>query len=333
MSKSLGNVVDPLKVIEQMGADVMRLWVASADYRNDLANSPKIMKQVSEAYRKIRNTSRFLLSNLYDFDPAKDRVDFAALPELDRWATHKLQKLIERVCKAYRDYEFHVVYHAIHKFCVVDMSAFYLDIVKDRLYSSLPDDPGRRSAQTVIFDVVSALVRLMAPVLAFTSEELWRYLPKGANAPVSIQLVDMPKVQTQWIDEELAAKWDRILAIRETISKELELARQDKVIGHSLSAAVDIYPVDGETYEFLAAMADQLAAICIVSTGVLHAPEVGAAPVSEGAAVRVVVSPAAGEKCERCWTISTSVGQDELHPTLCARCAAVVRQLPAEAGE
>jgi len=326
MSKSLGNVVDPLKVIEQMGADVMRLWVASADYRNDLANSPKIMKQVSEAYRKIRNTSRFLLSNINDFDPARDRVAYEDMPELDRWAEHKLQKLVERVCKGYRDYEFHVVYHAIHKFCVVDMSAFYLDIVKDRLYSSLPDDPARRAAQTVIFDVINALVRLMAPVLAFTSEELWRYLPKDENTLVSVQLAAMPQVQTAWIDEPLAAKWDRLLSIREVISKELEVARQDKTIGHSLSAAVDIYPVDGETYDFLAAMADQLATICIVSAGTLHAPEVGAAPAGD-APVRVVVSPAPGEKCERCWTLSTSVGQDGDHPTLCARCAAVVKQL------
>lgn len=328
-SKSLGNVVDPLKVIDQMGADVMRLWVASADYRSDLANSPNIMKQVSEAYRKIRNTARFLLSNLYDFDPAKDRVAYADLQELDRWALHKLSRLIDRVLAAYRNYEFHVVYHAVHKFCVVDMSAFYLDIVKDRVYTSLSQDPGRRAAQTVMFDTIHALVRLIAPVLTFTSEEIWRYLPKEEKAPVSVQLVSMPEVKPKHMDEELEAKWDRILDIREKVSKELEIARQQKVIGHSLNAAVELYP-DEEIYGFLKQVEDQLATIFIVSSAALFAPG-GQVPreanKTEDIPLAIKVGAAAGEKCERCWTYSTTVGEDEAHPVLCHRCSSVVKSI------
>ncbi|MGI6686048.1 MAG: isoleucine--tRNA ligase [Bacillota bacterium] len=326
MSKSLGNVVDPLKVINQMGADVMRLWVSSADYRSDLANSPNIMKQVSEAYRKIRNTARFLMSNLYDFDPVKDRVDIADLQELDRWAMHKLHKLIERVLNAYRNYEFHIVYHAIHKFCVVDMSAFYLDIVKDRVYTSVAHDHGRRAAQTVMYDTIHALVRLIAPVLTFTSEEIWRYLPKEKDAPVSVQMLSMPEIKDEYINEELAAKWDRLLDIREKVSKELEIARQEKVIGHSLNAAVDLYP-DEEIFKFLKEVEDQLATIFIVSSVALFDP--GAfvpeeARKAEDMALAIKVGIAPGEKCERCWTYSTTVGEDHEHPTLCSRCAGVV---------
>ncbi|MEL7567790.1 MAG: isoleucine--tRNA ligase [Dehalobacterium sp.] len=329
MSKSLGNVVDPLKVIDQMGADVMRLWVASADYRSDLANSPNIMKQVSEAYRKIRNTARFLLSNLYDFDPAKDRVPYGDLREIDQWAMHKLSLLIERVLTAYRNYEFHVVYHAVHKFCVVDMSAFYLDIVKDRVYTSLAEDQGRRAAQTVMYDTIHALVRLIAPVLTFTSEEIWRYLPKEEDAPISVQMVSMPEVKNEYIDEDLAVKWDKILEIREKVSKELELARQKKVIGHSLNAAVELYP-DEEIYGFLKQVEDQLPTIFIVSSATLYAPG-RQAPEDAGKAedmpISIRVTAAAGEKCERCWTYSSSVGEDKEHPTLCHRCSGVVKSI------
>lgn len=328
-SKSLGNVVDPLKVIDQMGADVMRLWVASADYRSDLANSPSIMKQVSEAYRKIRNTSRFLLSNLYDFDPVKDRVAYDNLEEIDRWAMHKLSTLIDRVLTAYRNYEFHVVYHAVHKFCVVDMSAFYLDIVKDRVYTSLPEDQGRRAAQTVMYDTIHALVRLIAPVLTFTSEEIWRYLPKEGDAPISVQMVSMPEVKEEFKNEELAIKWDKILGIREKVSKELEIARQQKVIGHSLNAAVELYP-DEVIYGFLKQVEDQLSTIFIVSSATLYAPS-GHVPEdarkAEDMPLVIRVTAATGEKCERCWTYSGSVGEDKKHPALCHRCSDVVARI------
>lgn len=328
-SKSIGNVVDPLKVIEQMGADVLRLWVSSADYRSDLANSPSIMKQVSEAYRKIRNTSRFLMSNLYDFDPVKDRVPYAELREIDQWAMDKLSRLIERSLNAYRNYEFHVVYHAVHKFCVVDMSAFYLDIVKDRVYASLADDQGRRAAQTVMYDTIHALVRLVAPILTFTSEEIWRFLTKEDDAPVSVQMVSMPEVKKAYLNDALAAKWDKILDIRERVSKELEIARQQKVIGHSLNASVELYP-DQEIYEFLQQVEDQLATIFIVSEATLHAPgeqvpeDAGKA---EEMAMSIKVTAATGEKCERCWIYTSSVGEDQDHPSLCHRCSSVVKKM------
>ncbi|MGI6711616.1 MAG: isoleucine--tRNA ligase [Bacillota bacterium] len=329
MSKSLGNVVDPLKVIDQMGADVMRLWVASADYRSDLANSPGIMKQVSEAYRKIRNTARFLLGNLYDFDPTKDRISYESFSELDRWAMHKLHRLIERILKGYQDYEFHIVYHSIHKFCVVDMSAFYLDIIKDRLYASNPEDIGRRAAQTVMYDIIQALVRLISPILAFTSEEIWRYLPQEKDTPVSVQMVQMPLVEEKYLHDELEVKWARILDIREVVSKELELARRNKVIGHSLNAAVDLYP-DEELYGFLKELEDQLPMIFIVSTVTLHDPGdlvPDKAFKSEELPLAVTVSTAPGEKCERCWIFSKTVGEDTKHPTLCNRCSHVVNSL------
>lgn len=328
-SKSVGNVVDPLKVIDQMGADVLRLWVSSADYRSDLANSPSIMKQVSEAYRKIRNTSRFLMSNLYDFDPVKDRVAYSDLGEIDQWAMHKLSRLIEKTLTAYRNYEFHVVYHAVHKFCVVDMSAFYLDIVKDRVYTSLAEDQGRRAAQTVMYDTIHALVRLVAPILTFTSEEIWRYLTKEDDAPISVQMVLMPEVQKEHINEELAAKWDKILDIREKVSKELEIARQKKVIGHSLNAAVELYP-DQEIYDFLKQVENQLATIFIVSEANLHAPN-ETVPEDAGKAedmpMAIRVTAATGEKCERCWIYANSVGDDQDHPALCHRCSSVVKKM------
>jgi len=329
MSKSLGNVVDPLKVIDQMGADVMRLWVASADYRSDLANSPNIMKQISEAYRKIRNTVRFLLSNLYDFDPDEDRVSYRELTELDKWAMHKLQKLIARVTGGYRNYEFHVVYHAVHKFCVVDMSAFYLDIVKDRAYTSVPKDLGRRAAQTVMYDIAHVLVRLITPILAFTSEEIWRFLPKPEGSPESVQMTKMPEVNQEYLAEALEAKWDRILHIREKVSKELEIARQDKVIGHSLNAEVDLFP-GSELFGFLKQFEAQLPMVFIVSKVHLHDP---GDPLPEKAKkvedmdLAITVGAASGHKCERCWVYSDTVGQDEEHPALCSRCLAVVRQL------
>ncbi|PKM45016.1 MAG: isoleucine--tRNA ligase [Firmicutes bacterium HGW-Firmicutes-8] len=329
MSKSLGNVTDPLNIIKQLGADILRLWVSSADYKADVAASPGIFKQMSEAYRKIRNTVRFLLGNLFDFDPAKHKVVFSDMPELDRWALMKLHKLLQRVLEAYRNYEFHVVYHAVHNFCTVDMSAFYLDIIKDRLYTSLPDSPARKSAQTVIYEITCSLVKIMTPVLAFTSEEIWRYVPKEAGDPLSIQLCDMPEVKEQYLDEEFEAKWERIINIRNEISKALEAARRDKVIGHSLDACVTVY-ADEELLSFITPLKDDLATILIVSAA--KVTESAEAPkdvfVSEEVpGLRVGVSQAAGMKCERCWTYSEAVGKDKEHITICDRCLQVIKKL------
>ncbi|MBE3587743.1 MAG: isoleucine--tRNA ligase [Thermoanaerobacteraceae bacterium] len=325
MSKSLGNVVDPLKVIQQMGADILRLWVSSADYRGDLAVSPGILKQMAEAYRKIRNTIRFLLGNLYDFNPEKDPVAYRELPELDRWALLRLHRLIARVLDAYRDYEYHVVYHAIHTFCTVDMSALYLDIIKDRLYCAPAASAERRAAQTVLYQVLHALVRLLAPVLAFTTEEIWRYAPKEKDAPVSIQLTDMPRVNEDYLDVELEERWERLLAVRGEVTRALEAARREKVIGNSLEAAVIIY-ARGDLHDFLAGFAD-LPVVFIVSAAELKQWNGGLpekALVSETVpGLAVLVEKAPGEKCPRCWMYHPDVGRDE-ERALCPRCAGVV---------
>jgi isoleucyl-tRNA synthetase len=325
-SKSLGNVVDPLKVIKQMGADILRLWVSSADYRGDLAVSPNILKQITEAYRKIRNTSRFLLGNLYDFDPAKDPVPYHSLTEVDRWAMLKLQKLIARVGKGYQNYEYHVVYHSIHSFCTVDMSALYLDIIKDRLYTAPAASPERRAAQTVLFETLNVLVRLLTPVLAFTTEELWRYVPGDKEGKTSVQLTDMPEPNEEYLDVELEEKWDQLLAVRGEVTKVLENARRDKTIGNSLEAAVNLY-AQGELGEFLKRELAGLETIFIVSQVTLNnqgeTPVTAVVPESLPE-LAIAVTKAEGDKCERCWMYHPSVGKDKTHPTLCPRCAAVL---------
>jgi len=328
MSKSLGNVVDPAKVIQQMGADILRLWVSSADYRGDLAASPGILKQIAEAYRKIRNTCRFLLGNLYDFDPAEDAISYQEMLEIDRWALMKLQKLIQKVNCGYRDYEFHVVYHAIHGFCTVDMSALYLDIIKERLYTAPALSPERRSAQTVLYHILNALVRLMAPVLAFTSEEIWRYIPGDREGAISVQLTSMPEVVEEYLDEELDQKWERLLEVRGEVTRALETARRDKLIGNSLEAAVELYAGE-ELYNFLKPMAKELATIFIVSGATLKPLEEAPAGVRESEhlpGLAVAVRTAGGSKCERCWMYHEGVGADSEHTALCPRCVSVIKQ-------
>ncbi len=328
MSKSLGNVVDPLKVIAQMGADILRLWVSSADYRGDLAVSQSILKQMTESYRKIRNTCRFLVGNLYDYDPVSHRVDYRDLPEIDRWALLRLQRLVERVLTAYRDYEYHLVYHSVHNFCTVDMSALYLDIIKDRLYTSAPASRARRSAQTVLHEVLYALVRLLAPILAFTSEEIWRYVPKNGGMPVSVQLCDMPEVNLDYLDPVLEKKWDRLLDLRAVVTRALEAARQDRLIGNSLEALTELY-VSDEVYDFLEPVKEDLAALFIVSGVIVNRGPAPAGAVSAGETpgFAVVVRRAPGVKCERCWNYHQEVGADRDHPSLCPRCLNVVRSL------
>ncbi len=326
MSKSLGNVVDPLKVIAQMGADILRLWVSSSDYRSDLAVSQSILRQMSESYRKIRNTCRFLVGNLYDFDPSAHRVEFRELPEIDRWALARLQRTTGRVLSAYRDYEYHVVYHSIHNFCAVDMSALYLDMIKDRLYTSAPASRARRSAQTVLYEALYALVRLVAPVLAFTSEEIWRYVPKSGEMPQSVQLCDMPEVNEDFLDPVLEKKWDRLLALRAVVTKALEKARQEKLIGNSLEAKIELY-VSDEVWHFLDSVEEDPATVFIVSEVVVNKGRPPQEAVTEGGlpGFAVVVGRAPGIKCERCWNYRREVGGDAAHPTLCPRCSEVVR--------
>lgn len=327
MSKSLGNVVDPLKMIQEMGADILRLWVSSADYRNDISVSTNIIKQSSEAYRKIRNTCRFILGNLYDFDPRQDTVPYEQLTELDKWALLKLDKVVQRVSKAYADYEFHVVFHTVHKFCTVDLSNIYFDIIKDKLYCNDSHNPERKAAQTVLYRLINDLVVILAPVLAFTCEEIWSYIRKE-NDPASVQLLKWPEVNTVHADEELETKMDKILQVREVASKAMEEARTKKVIGHSLGAWVTIY-ASPEWLDLLQ-KTEQLDKVLIVSRADVKTEAEktnDAIALDEVAGIWVQVQAAEGNKCERCWIIDLSVGANSQHSSLCERCAQVVEQM------
>jgi len=317
MSKSVGNVVAPEKVIKQYGAEILRLWVATQDYRNDTRVGDAILKQVSEAYRRIRNTARYILGNIHDFDPATDSVADSDLLEIDRWALSKLEGLIKRVLKAYEAYEFHVLYHAVHNFCAVDMSSFYLDVLKDRLYTSPKQGLARRSAQTAMYRILDALTRMTAPVLSFTADEIWGFLPGEREA--SVHLAEFPDCAASLVDHELEAKYDRLLAVRSDVAKVLETARTQKIIGHSLDARVELAGGDG-LGTMLRDEAEQLASLLIVSEVAVcdHLDNSTCGEALPG--LRIRVSKASGEKCARCWNYATSVGDHDAHPEICHRC-------------
>ncbi len=327
MSKSLGNGIDPADVIKEYGADILRLWVASSDYTTDIKISKDLLKQLSEVYRKIRNTARYILGNINGFNPDTDSVDYSGMNELDRWALYKMTNLIRKVNDAYSSYEFHMMFHAIHNFCVVDMSNFYLDIIKDRLYTSKADSKERRAAQTVMYEILQALVRMLTPVLAFTTEEIWQFMPHRAGDDIeSIQLNSWPEVNEKYIDTALAEKWDRILALRSDVSKALEVSRANKIIGHSLNAKVIIF-ADGADYDFVKSIEADLVTIFIISDVELKKLQEAPAEVQNGEempGIKIAVEQATGEKCERCWMYSEYVGKDEKHPTLCRRCSEVI---------
>jgi isoleucyl-tRNA synthetase len=321
MSKSIGNVIAPKEVIDRYGAEVLRLWVAGSNYQDDVRISEAILAQLSDAYRRIRNTARFLLGNLYDFAPGRDDLPLTALREIDRFTLHKLALLTERARRAYADYEFHTVTHALYNFCTVDLSALYLDILKDRLYASPAASPERRGAQTVLFRLLDALARLMAPILPFTAEEIWGHMPAFSGKPESIHLAGLPEPDAAARDEALAARWERLLAVRAEVMKALEGARARKEIGNALEAAVTISAAGGLHAE-LAPYAAELPALFIVSAVELRA---GTAPAAafhsaeiEGLAIQV--GPAPGRKCARCWVWTPSVGEDAAHPGICRRC-------------
>jgi len=323
MSKSVGNVVAPEDVIKKFGADVLRLWVAAQDYRDDLRISQEILTRLSEAYRRIRNTCRYILGNIHDFDPATDSVPYAEMPELDRWAMHQLELLKEKVLTSYNECEFHILYHAVNGFCTVEMSAFYLDILKDRVYTSKQSSRARRSGQTVMYAVLDALVRIMAPVLSFTAEEVWAEMPGKREDSVHMAL--FPALSPACKDEALAGRWEKIIKLRSEVSKALELARVKKVIGHSLDAAVAL-KASGETAALLKDMAGDLAGIFIVSKATLVDQLAGEDVYkAEGEELEIQVSAAPGEKCERCWSYDEEIGKDAEHPTICPKCLAAVK--------
>jgi len=327
MSKSVGNTIYPQDVIKQYGADILRLWVASADYKADIRISNDILKQMSEVYRKIRNTFRYILGNLADFNPGTDRVSYDRLLEIDRWALLRLEQVREKVTQAYDAYEFHTLYHTVHNFCAIDLSSIYLDILKDRVYTAKPDSVERRAAQTAMYEILDTLVRLVSPVLTFSAEEVWQHMPKVAGNPESIQLADWPAARSEYLDKQLEDKWNKLLTVRSELTKALEQARRTKVIGHSLDAAIAIYASD-DVYEQLNALGEELATLLIVSKanvkqGVQQAPD--NAYRSAELPLAVVVTPAQGEKCERCWIYSDTIGEDSEHGTLCERCAGVLK--------
>jgi len=321
MSKSLGNVIAPQEVIDKYGAEVLRLWVSSENYREDIRLSDEILKRLSEAYRKIRNTFRYILGNLYDFDPSKNRVEYEKMFELDRFILHKLQGLIEEIRTAYRNHEYHVFFHSFHNFCAVDLSSFYLDIIKDRLYTFSSDSVGRRSAQTAIYEILMSMVKLMSPVLSFTAEEIWGFIP-GNSAIQSIHLSQFPDIRKDWIDNELSERWERLLLLRGEALKALETARKNKLIGHSLDAKVSLF-CPHELKAFLEEYRGELNALFIVSAvEILDNKNITESALkSDGIeGLFISISQASGKKCERCWNYSETVGKNAEHPAVCNRC-------------
>ena len=327
MSKSLGNVVAPKEVIDRYGAEILRLWVSASDYREDIRISEKILTQLSDAYRRIRNTSRFMLGNLYDFNPQTDRVGADQMMEIDRFTLHKLQLLVEKGRRAYDQYEYHIIYHALHNFCTIDLSALYLDILKDRLYISPPQSLERRSAQTVLYSLLDALCRLIAPILPMTAEEIWRHMPAVPEKAASVHTTLLPTADADWMDSALAERWEGLLRVRSEVTRALEEARAKKLIGHGLDASVTL-SVSGALYESLAPYVAELRSLFIVSSVALlkEALLPGAFESVEVEGLKIQVEPAAGKKCERCWVYDASVGDFAEHPTICRRCRSALEE-------
>ena len=328
MSKSLGNVISPQEVIQQYGADILRLWVCMVDYRDDMRLSSEILARSVETYRKIRNTGRFLLGNLYDFVPERDSVAWEAMQEIDRWALYQTDLLIEKTRAAYESYEFHRVYHSLNQFCAVTLSSFYLDVLKDRLYTSSAGSPLRRSAQTALYRMVDVLSRLMAPVLSFTGEELWQHLQnrsEGEALANSVHLQEFPSSLDVPSDPEMLMRWERLAQVREAVLKSLEVARTELGIGTSLEAAVTL-DADGDLSELLERYRTDLASLLIVSRvdlGDAGAPGRGVESVP---GLRIAVRKAPGEKCDRCWNYREDRGREAAFPGICGRCVAALRE-------
>lgn len=323
MSKSSGNGISPQALLKDYGADILRLWVASADYRQDMRISKEMFKHLSQNYLKIRNTARYILGNLQNFDPSQ-LVAYDEMPALDKWALMKLNDLVARARKAYDAYEFHTVMHAVHNFCVVDMSNFYLDVIKDRLYCDEVGSLSRRSAQTAMYYILDALVRMIAPILCFTADEIWKAMPHHADHDTrNIVLNEMPSVREQFdLPAQEREKWAKLIALRDEVNKALENARNAKTIGKPLEAWITVRTNDAmaDFLENCGLSMDDLAALCIVSKFRVIRDE----NADEGDSVAIDIERASGIRCERCWVYNSTIGTDAKHPTLCSRCAEVV---------
>jgi isoleucyl-tRNA synthetase len=298
--------------------------VTATDYRDDIRISENILKRLSEAYRRIRNTCRFILGNLSDFNPEEHREEVGRMPEIDRYALHQTARLIEKGKKAYDDYEFHVIYHALHNFCAVDLSAFYLDILKDRLYTSSPESQKRRCAQTAMYYILDAVVKMMAPILPFTAEEVWKFMPKNPGAEKSVHMTIFPEFDPSWKDDKISENWKFLREVRGEATRLLEKARAEKKIGHSLDASVTL-SANGEVYDKLKPYEPELRSLFIVSEAELVKGDEGEN--TQIGNLYIQVKKASGEKCERCWVHSTAVGMHENHPTICTRCRDALKEI------
>jgi isoleucyl-tRNA synthetase len=327
MSKSRGNDVDPVDIASRLGGEIVRLWTASVDFREDVVGSEALMQRVGENYRKIRNTFRYVLSNLYDFDPVKDAVPFEKMEELDQYMLRQTWAFASEVRNGYDEFAFHRIYHRVNHFCIVDLSAFYFDVLKDRLYISAPNSHGRRSAQAAVWRIGEALVRLLAPIMSFTCEEIWPYLPPISGREESVHLASFPtpaEIAAESVsqaDPKSDEDWNALRSVRDEVLKALEDARNNKLIGGGLEASVHVTASDA-LYAVLKRYQDQLRYLFIVS----------AVDLTEGAgngtgSVQVEVKKADGQKCERCWNYSIHVGEDKNYPTVCERCSAVLKEL------
>ena len=324
MSKSLGNTILPKDITEKYGADILRLWVSSVDYREDVRISENILQQMSDAYRRIRNTARFLMGNLNDFDYANDKVDYKDMFEIDKWAMHKLEELKAKTTEFYDKYEFYSLFQEITYFCSMEMSSFYLDIVKDRLYCEGTTSIERRSTQTVLTEVLKVLVRIISPVLSFTADEIWERIPETLKEEESVHLSKWIEARPEYLNKELAQKWDKIARLRREVNKKLEAERQTGLIGHSLDAIV-LLNIANDEYSFIKDYTENEVSDLFIVSQVKFVNDNLAESEIEG--INIAVEKASGEKCERCWKYDEEVGHNHNHPDVCPRCANVLEKM------
>jgi isoleucyl-tRNA synthetase len=321
MSKSVGNTIDAEEAIAKYGAEILRLWVAAEDYTDDIRISEEILKRLMEAYRRIRNTSRFILGNLYDFKVDADCVPYDQMTEMDQWALHRLQEVIRRVTEAYEKHQFHVVFYTLYNYCTVDLSALYLDVLKDRLYTNKAASRARRSGQTAMFNILNAMTRLLTPILTFTAEEVWAALPAWQGKEESVHLTQFPRADEKYSNSDLDERWKAMIAAKAEISKAVEQARKEKVIGHSLDARISIAVPDKLSALFTAHLEDMRALLIVSQLQQVDEKDIINPYKSEEIKGLVIgVEKARGVKCERCWIYEESVGASAQHPTVCSRC-------------
>jgi isoleucyl-tRNA synthetase len=333
MSKSLGNAILPAEICEKWGADILRAWVTWQDYTADVSLGPSLLSQLTEAYRKVRNTFRYALGNLFDFHPDRDSLPDEHLLEMDRWMLARTAQLVADCRRFYDDYDFHRVFHALHDFCVVDLSATYFDILKDRLYTFAPRSRARRSAQTAVYRIAGALLRLTAPILVFTAEEVWKYLPRRAGDPDSVHMALFPAAKELGapLDEKRTAAWDKLLQLRTKALKSLEEARNAKIIASSLEAQITLRaPSPATVLREYEAVLRELLIVSQVKLVLGPIDPLNLQDELEISSVDVKVEPAVGTKCERCWNYSSRVGEDTRYPTVCERCSAALAEIERE---